>query len=204
MSLVNGLAKIRRNHTGIQIDGPQLRVAFFDLPAVGEGFGHRIGGFRNFLEEIVGKVLSVDVAGGQIGFFDVPGFELDGRAVVVHGLNALETAGRILVQNEDLSLGRSVVALHAFLAVHLEVLLGLFDKPVNFRGGHVMVMGQAHEDGLAAAFLSQEELARRQGRVHGNGMGALEVIDRQAEGFARGVPLGQVAADLQRDHLGIG
>ena len=67
-----------------------------------------------------------------------------------------------------------------------------------------MVRGDADEDGLAAAALGEKELARREARVHGDGVGALEVADRAPEGFGDTEPLPQVVLDLQRNDLGVG
>jgi hypothetical protein len=66
-----------------------------------------------------------------------------------------------------------------------------------------MVPGQSHEHGLAAAFLGQEELARGQVGVHGDGVGSLKIVNGQPEGLGHVDPGGQVVSDLQRDDFGV-
>jgi hypothetical protein len=53
-----------------QGDGVLVGDVRGDLPAVLQGPGHGKGGFGHLLEKIVGKVLAVDVPGGDPGVLD--------------------------------------------------------------------------------------------------------------------------------------
>jgi hypothetical protein len=66
-----------------------------------------------------------------------------------------------------------------------------------------MVVGQPHENGLAAAPLGQEKFTRGQVRMHGDGVGSLEIVYRQPEGLGHVDAGSQVVLDLQRDDLGV-
>ena len=109
----------------------------------------------------------------------------------------------VLIQNEYLALGFTGFAIHHLFAVHLQKIGGLFDEPVHLGGRHVMVPGQSDEHGLAAAFLGQEKLSRGQVRVHGDGVGPLEIVNGQAEGLGDVGAGAQVVFDQQRDDFGV-
>jgi hypothetical protein len=151
----------------------------------------------------VRKILAIDIPGGDFRVFDVRVGEHDRGAVVVHGRDAGQSAGGSLIEHEDLTLGFALLALHHLLTVHLHEILRFFDEPVNLGSRHVMVVGQPHENGLAAAPLGHEKFTRGQVRVHGDGVGSLEIVYRQPEGLGHVDAGSQVVLDLQRDNLGV-
>ena len=64
-----------------------------------------------------------------------------------------------------------------------------------------MIRSDSYKKCLAAAFLGQKNFAGGQIRVHGDGMGAFKIIDRQPKGFIDGRTLAQIFSDHQRDDL---
>ena len=194
----------RRHRLFIEGRHKALLPVVLDLPAVLEGLLHRGGGLGDLLQEIVRKMLAIDIARGERRGLDVLIRQRHGGPVVAHGGDPLQAARCLLVQDEELALGLAGFAVHNGFAVEPDVGGRLLDEPVDLRGGHVVVRGDADEDGLSAAALGEKELARREARVHGDGVGALEVADRAPEGFGDTEPLPQVVLDLQRNDLGVG
>ncbi len=101
-----------------------------------------------------------------------------GSAVIPLSIDAFKTAGGSLVQYKNLPSDGSVFSGYHGFTVQLDEMGSLFDKPVYFGGGNEMIRGDSYKERLTAAFLGQKNFTRGQVRMHGDGMGALKIIDR--------------------------
>ena len=78
-----------------------------------QGLAEAGGRLGDLLEQEVGEVAPVDVAGGDLGGGDVVGGDRQGRPVVRQPLDALERAGPVAVEHHDqpaLAVGLSALA----------------------------------------------------------------------------------------------
>ena len=124
-------------------------------------------------------------------------------AVIPLGIDTFEASGGSLIQNEDLSPDRSVLSCDHCFTVQFDETGGLFDKPIHFGCGNVMIRGDSNKKSLAAAFLGEKNLSRGQIRMHGDGMGAFKVIYRHPESFIDWMTLLIILVDDQWNYFGI-
>ena len=159
----------------------------------------------DLLEQEVREVATVDVAGGDGRGDDV--VLADGKlgAVVGDALDALERAGPVAVEQQDLAAaGVGVVGVRRRLAVHPHVPAGLLDQPVGLGGDHVGVAGQADVQRLARAAQRQRQAVRPIGDGGGDGDRPFERRHRGPEGLEVAVAGGDAPRHQRGDHLGVG
>ena len=129
----------------------------------------------DLLEQEVRELAPVDVAGRDLGRDDVVLGHGQRRAVVGDPLDALERAGAIAVEQEDLApAGVGVVGVGRGLAVHADVARRLLDQAVGLGRHDVGVAGEADVERLARAAEGEEQRVGPVGDGGGDGHRALE------------------------------
>ncbi len=195
--LYEGLRQDVRPEVEVDLLFPVLLLP--DAVLAAQGLADRLGRLGDLLEKEVGEGAPVDVAGGDLGLLDHGLREPHGMPVVAERPDAGKPARRVLVEDEDLPGGLGVLGVAGPLAVHLDEARRALHEAVELRGKEVLVLAQAHEEGLSAALEGEVDLSRLHVAGQRDGVGALEVIHGQPEGLLEGLARQEVALDLQGD-----
>ena len=156
----------------------------------------------DLLQQVVGRIPAIDVAGRDLGDGDVVVCQGQLAAVVGHPANAVEIAGLIAVEHEDLT---AATGRRERFTVDADEPCGLLDDSVRLAGHDVAVVTEADVQRLAAAAQGQVQVVGRGGSSSADGHAALELGDGATERLAQiDHPRGHMMGHHRRDHLGVG
>src|SRR5947208_2652481 len=127
------------------------------------------------------RFVSVDVARRDLDGMDVAVGNRELASVVGQAANAGDRSCVRAVEDDDLSLGCGIAGLEHRLAVEAYVRVALGDEPVRLARNDERARCESDVDGLAAAALREQHLARRGGRLRRDRDRTLERGDRCAE-----------------------
>ncbi len=160
---------------------PQPAVLLDDVAAQGLGEAQRR--LADLLEQEVGGIPAVDVAGGDLGLHDLLGADRQRRPVVGQPHEALELAGRCRGERQDLPVAQRLVRVGRCLAVHADVAVRDLHQTVRFAGHDREVVGETDVHALPAPPERQQHLAGVVGAGGRDGDRAVERADRPPEGL---------------------
>ena len=143
--------------------------------------------------------MAIDVSRSKLCLFDVLFGKFNRRPIVIHGPDALYAPAAVLIQDEYLTLWLTGLALSRIITIQLNITGGLLNKPIDLRGRDVVVLGQSYKHGLPAPLLCKKDFAGLKIAMHGNGVGALKVIHRHAEGFFKRLVCLEIFFNLKRN-----
>ena len=178
-------------------DGTQPPVHLGDPAA--QRLGEAVGRFGDLLEQEVGRIASVDVAGRDFGDGDVVGGHRRRRAVVVVASDPRQGPAGGAVEGDEFA---------APFAVEAHVSIRLLDDAVWLTGDDVAVVGDADVDALPTPAKGEHHQLRPYRARCADRDRAIEAGDGSAECLDETVSIstrdGAVAGNERRDHLGVG
>ena len=153
----------------------------------------------------MGELAAVDVARGDLGVTDVVARERERGAVERGAGDALEGAGVLGVEDDDLpARGRRALGVGRSLAVHPHVRRRLLDEAVRLARHHERVLGEPDVERLTAAAQRQEQLIGSGVHLRADRQRSVERGDGGAERLVRVVTGSNAPGHERGNHLRVG